>query len=133
MNRSLSGLFALRQEKLNHIAALAQKTYPNQYKTIHTIPEIWARYGEASAETLETERGHVSVAGRLMAIRGQGKAGFAHLQQNGERLQIYVRQDAVGKQGFQLYKLLDLGDHIGVTGYLFRIEGVNTIFASRQH
>ncbi len=55
-----------------------------------------------------------------MAIRGQGKAGFAHLQQNGERLQIYVRQDAVGEQGFQLYKLLDLGDHIGVTGYLFR-------------
>jgi lysyl-tRNA synthetase, class II len=79
------GLFALRQEKLNQLAALAQKTYLNQYKTIHTIPEIWARYGEASAETLETERVHVSVAGRLMAIRGQGKAGFAHLQQNGER------------------------------------------------
>src|SRR5271154_6814877 len=55
-----------------------------------------------------------------MAIRGQGKAGFAHLQQNGERLQIYVRLDAVGEQAFQLYKLLDLGDHIGVTGYLFR-------------
>jgi lysyl-tRNA synthetase class 2 len=55
-----------------------------------------------------------------MAIRGQGKAGFAHLQQNGERLQIYVRLDAVGEQGFALYKLLDLGDHIGVTGYLFR-------------
>ena len=127
------GLFALRLEKLNQIDALGQKTYPNQYKTIHTIPEIRARYGEASAETLETERVHVSVAGRLMAIRGQGKAGFAHLQQNGERLQIYVRQDAVGKQGFQLYKLLDLGDHIGVTGYLFRIQGVNMIFASRQH
>ena len=72
------------------------------------------------ARKLETERVNVSVAGRLMAIRGQGKAGFAHLQQNGERLQIYVRQDAVGEQGFALYKLLDLGDHIGVTGYLFR-------------
>ncbi len=57
------GLFALRQEKLNQIAALGQKTYPNQYKTIHTIPEIRARYGEASAETLETERVHVSVPG----------------------------------------------------------------------
>jgi len=55
-----------------------------------------------------------------MAIRGQGKAGFAHLQQNGERLQIYVRKDAVGDQAFELYKLLDLGDHIGVSGYLFR-------------
>ena len=55
-----------------------------------------------------------------MAIRAQGKAGFATLQQQGARLQIYVRLDAVGEQGFALYKLLDLGDHIGVTGYLFR-------------
>ena len=114
------GLFALRQEKLSQIAALGQQTYPNTYKASHTIPEIRAKYGEAAAETLEVERVNVSVAGRLMAIRGQGKAGFAHLQQNGERLQIYVRLDAVGEQGFALYKLLDLGDHIGVTGYLFR-------------
>jgi lysyl-tRNA synthetase class 2 len=49
-----------------------------------------------------------------------GKAGFAHLQQDGQRLQIYVKKDAVGEKGFELYKLLDLGDHIGVSGYLFR-------------
>jgi lysyl-tRNA synthetase class 2 len=49
-----------------------------------------------------------------------GKAGFAHLQQAGQRLQIYVKKDAVGDQGFELYKLLDLGDHIGAGGYLFR-------------
>src|SRR5437868_2040911 len=55
-----------------------------------------------------------------MAIRLMGKAGFAHLQQSGQRLQIYVKKDAVGDKGFELYKLLDLGDHIGVSGYLFR-------------
>ena len=55
-----------------------------------------------------------------MAIRLMGKAGFAHLQQGGQRLQIYVKKDAVGEKGFELYKLLDLGDHIGVSGYLFR-------------
>ena len=55
-----------------------------------------------------------------MSIRVQGKAGFAHLQQGGKRLQIYVRLDNVGEKGFQLYKLLDLGDYIGVKGYLFR-------------
>ena len=60
------------------------------------------------------------VAGRIMAIRLMGKAGFAHLQQGGQRLQIYVKKDAVGEKGFELYKLLDLGDHIGVSGYLFR-------------
>jgi lysyl-tRNA synthetase class 2 len=60
------------------------------------------------------------VAGRIMAIRLMGKAGFCHLQQDGKRLQIYVKKDAVGDKGFELYKLLDLGDHIGVSGYLFR-------------
>ena len=113
-------LFALRREKLNQITALGQQAYPNQYIASHTIPAIWAKYREATAEELETNRVEVAVAGRLMAIRGQGKAGFAHLQQNGERLQIYVRKDDVGEENFLLYKLLDLGDHIGVTGYLFR-------------
>jgi len=113
-------LFALRKEKLNQITALGQQAYPNQYIASHAVADIWARYREATAEELEANRVTVSIAGRLMAIRGQGKAGFAHLQQNGERLQIYVRKDDVGEEAFHLYKLLDLGDHIGVTGYLFR-------------
>src|SRR4029078_5897255 len=58
--------------------------------------------------------------GRIMAIRLMGKAGFAHLQQDGQRLQIYVKKAAVGEKSFEVYKLLDLGDHIGVSGYLFR-------------
>jgi len=55
-----------------------------------------------------------------MTVRHMGKAGFAHLQQNGERLQIYVKKDAVGERDFQLFKMLDIGDIIGVEGYLFR-------------
>ena len=119
-------LFALRQEKLGEIEKLGQAKYPNQYIATHTIPAVRAEWGETPAEVLngtpEAPAAHVnvSVAGRIMAIRAQGKAGFATLQQQGERLQIYVRQDAVGEQGYALYKLLDMGDHIGVTGYLFR-------------
>ena len=115
-----SDLYALRQDKLQQIVALGQAAYPNSYRTTHTLPAIWDRFATATAETLEAPRIEVAVAGRLMTIRGQGKAGFAHLQQGGKRLQIYVRQDAVGEQGFALYRLLDAGDHIGVTGYLFR-------------
>jgi lysyl-tRNA synthetase, class II len=113
-------LFALRQEKLQQIAALGHAAYPNHYRATHDIPTLRAAYDSWSAEQLEAERVSVSVAGRIMAIRAQGKAGFAQLQQAGQRLQIYVRLDAVGEQAYQLYKLLDLGDHIGVTGYLFR-------------
>src|SRR5262249_18164187 len=95
--------------------------YPTKYEATHTIPQILADYSPQDAEQLEASRVNVHVAGRIMAIRLMGKAGFAHLQQDGQRLQIYVKKDAVG-EGFELYKLLDLGDHIGVSGYLFRTK-----------
>jgi lysyl-tRNA synthetase class 2 len=113
-------LFELRREKLKEIEKLGQAAYPNQFPASHTVPQIRAQWGETTAESLDTERMTVAIAGRIMAIRVMGKAGFATLQQGGERLQIYVRMDAVGEQGWALYKLLDLGDHVGVSGYLFR-------------
>ena len=113
-------VFELRREKLTHIEALGQPVYPNSFAASHTLGAIRSEFDASSAEALEQTRVQVSVAGRIMAIRAQGKAGFATLQQQGQRLQIYVRMDAVGETGFQLYKLLDMGDHIGVHGYLFR-------------
>ena len=125
-------LFDLRKSKLVEIEKLGQAAYPNQFPASHSIPDVRAKWGQSQAEDLEANRAAVSVAGRIMAIRAQGKAGFATLQQGGERLQIYVRLDAVGEQGFALYKLLDLGDHIGVTGYLFRTRtGELTIHVER--
>ncbi len=128
--------FGLRQEKLAEIGRLgqaegltpAESTYPNSFPPadwpdIATIPALREQYIEAdtpaTAEQSEAKRVEASVAGRLMQIRVQGKAGFAQLQQGGKRLQIYVRKDEVGENQFALYKLLDLGDHIGVKGYLF--------------
>ena len=113
-------IYELRREKLKQIEALGQQAYPTKYDFTHTIPQILADYSDKTAEQLESPRVNVRVAGRIMAIRLMGKAGFAHLQQGGQRLQIYVKKDAVGEKGFELYKLLDLGDHIGVSGYLFR-------------
>jgi lysyl-tRNA synthetase class 2 len=118
-------LFELRQAKLLEIEKLGQAVYPNRFpakqgETAISLAEVRAKWDKSTGEELEAARVNVAVAGRIMAIRAQGKAGFATLQQEGQRLQIYVRLDAVGEQAFALYKLLDLGDHIGVTGYLFR-------------
>ena len=126
-------LYNERREKLRQIAELGQKsglsaleaTYPNHYDATHTVAEILpvgkkADGVDKTAEELDAERTDVSVAGRVMAIRVQGKAGFAQIQQGGQRVQIYVRKDDVGEDAFALYKLLDLGDHIGVKGYLMR-------------
>ena len=113
-------IYELRREKLKQIEALGQPSYPTKYEFTHTVPQILAEYSDRTAEQIENPRVTVRVAGRIMAIRLMGKAGFAHLQQDGQRLQIYVKKDAVGDMGFEVYKLLDLGDHIGVSGYLFR-------------
>ncbi|HZQ96951.1 MAG TPA: lysine--tRNA ligase [Candidatus Sulfotelmatobacter sp.] len=113
-------IYELRREKLKQIEALGQPTYRSKYEFTHTLDQILRDYSSRSAEELEASRVNVRVAGRIMAIRLMGKAGFAHLQQGGQRLQIYVKKDAVGEKGFELYRLLDLGDHIGVSGYLFR-------------
>ena len=127
-----ANLYQLRRDKRAQIAQLVQTTqpglaeaaaiYPNAYAFTHTIPEIRATYDtpDNTTEVLVAAHTEVSIAGRLMAIRVQGKAGFAQLQQGGERLQIYVRKDDVGETLFSLYKLLDLGDHIGVRGFLMR-------------
>jgi len=113
-------IYEIRREKLKKIEALGHPAYPRKYNYSHTVAQILAEYGGQTAEELESPRVTVRVAGRIMAIRLMGKAGFAHLQQAGQRLQIYVKKDAVGDAGFELWKLLDLGDHIGVRGYLFR-------------
>ncbi len=128
-------LYNERQEKLTRIAEIVRAQnpsiadvaakYPNSFAFKHTIPQVLPagldEQGEPkSAETLEAQHITTAIAGRIMAIRVQGKAGFATLQQNGARLQIYVRKDDVGEATFELYKLLDLGDHIGVHGVLMR-------------
>lgn len=138
-------LYQQRQEKLQQITALgaeiglnpAQATYPNSFtvsapgwdeKQGDLIPWIKQNFDSPESSVtaeqfqaqLEADRIQVAIAGRIMAIRLQGKAGFAQLQQGGQRLQIYVRKDDVGENAFALYKLLDLGDHIGVRGYLMR-------------
>jgi lysyl-tRNA synthetase, class II len=137
-------LYQQRRDKLQQIAALgelsglsrAQATYPNSYAASHTIPELRTAYDHLTTEDLESAPCpiEVSIAGRIMAIRVQGKAGFAQLQQGGQRFQIYVRKDDVGENAFALYKLLDLGDHIGVRGHLFRTRtGELTIHAAPIH
>jgi lysyl-tRNA synthetase, class II len=115
-------IYQLRLAKLKQIEALGQRPYPTRYNFTDTMTQILAQYSEKTGEQLEAARVNVRVAGRIMAIRLMGKAGFAHLQQDGRRLQVYVKKDAVGEKQFELYKLLDLGDHIGVGGYLFRTK-----------
>ncbi len=126
-------LYQQRISRIAEIEALGFKPYGQRFDFTHTIPQILADYGAKTAAELEP-RVSVKVAGRISTIRRMGKAGFAHLLQSGERLQIYIRKDAVGEKDFALYEKLDLGDIIGVEGYLFRTRtGELSVHAERLY
>ncbi|HML16635.1 MAG TPA: lysine--tRNA ligase [Bryobacteraceae bacterium] len=112
-------LLAQRLRRTAEIEALGFRAYGQRFDFSHTIPTILSTYGEKTAEQL-ADKPQVRVAGRILTIRRMGKAGFMHLMQAGERLQIYVRKDAVSENEYKLYEMLDLGDIVGVEGYLFR-------------
>ena len=114
-------LLEQRLRRIREIEALGFKPYGQRFEFTHGIPEILAEYSSKSAEEL-AEPVTVRIAGRIQTIRRMGKAGFAHLAQGGERLQIYVKKDALSEQDYALYQLLDLGDLAGAEGYLFRTK-----------
>jgi len=113
-------LFRVRREKLNQLRELGFDPFGGKYERTHLAQEIFDRYGDLTKEELEEQSVEVSVAGRLMTKRDMGKTVFAHIQDQSGRIQIYVRRDAVPDAQFQAFKLLDIGDVVGVRGTVFR-------------
>ena len=111
-----------REKKLKDLASLGIEPYPSRFDYTHTPQQIRDSFDSASSDALQQRKVPVRVAGRVMTLRPHGKAGFAHLQSDGARIQIYVKLDVVGEQQFQLFRLLDMGDFVGVSGYLFRTK-----------
>ncbi|HJW09122.1 MAG TPA: lysine--tRNA ligase [Holophagaceae bacterium] len=110
----------VREEKLRKLAELGVETYPRKAARSHSAEQVLKAFGERTAEELEAAPQQVSVMGRIIALRDQGKTAFLHLTENGEKLQAYLRKDAVPERDWEIVKLLDLGDFISVTGTLMR-------------
>src|SRR6202034_1623813 len=113
-------LFEQRLRRVQQIQALGFRPYGQRFEFTHTVAEILAAHGASSQEDLDRDKPREAIAGRIQTMRRMGKAGFLHLMQSGERLQVYVRKDAVSERDYALYEMLDLGDILGVEGYLFR-------------
>ncbi|HKE06516.1 MAG TPA: amino acid--tRNA ligase-related protein, partial [Candidatus Acidoferrum sp.] len=114
--------FEQRQKKLEQIQALGYEAFPREFRWTDSPADLLRKYSASKAAELEAAKHEARVAGRILSYRLMGKAGFAHLQGSGKRIQVYVRKDVVGERGFQLFQLLDLGDHIGVRGHMFRTK-----------
>lgn len=121
-----------RRKKLTEIEALGFPSHPHKFDWTHTPREVAEQFGASTAEELSAKNVEVRVAGRIVALRPHGKAGFGHLAGDGGKLQFYVRLDAVGERAFKLFQLLDLGDIAGVSGHLFRTK-TNELTVKVEH
>lgn len=114
-------LLRQRYDRIAEIQQLGFNPYGQAYEYTHTVPQILSEYGGKQSEELESKIS-VRIAGRILRIRRMGKAGFMHILQDGETLQVYVKKDALPEAAYQLYQILDIGDVIGIAGYLFRTK-----------
>ena len=125
---------AQRRANLDALAKLGVETYPRSFQRRHTIAELVERYGQRSHDELEADKQETITSGRILAIRSFGKANFLVVSDGLTKIQIYVRQDSMPALDFQIFKLLDFGDWVGVEGRLFRTKTNEfTIWASRLH
>lgn len=118
----MDDLTKIRLDKLKKIEELGVEAYPYEFKRTHEFNEIIKKYDGVSKEDLEKEEEVYKIAGRIVAFRKMGKSGFIHLFDGQDKLQIYVRKDMVPETDFAVYKLLDIGDIIGVAGKVFRTK-----------
>jgi lysyl-tRNA synthetase class 2 len=125
---------AQRRANLAALATLGIDVYPRRFDRRHTVAELVAAHGPQSHDDLEVERPETVTSGRILAIRSFGKANFLAISDGDAKIQIYIRQDSLPPLDFQIFKLLDFGDWIGVGGRLFRTKTNElTIWASRLH
>ena len=120
----LEDLEQTRIEKLNKLREKGVDPYGACYNNATPLKEVVDGYSE------EDEGKKVKCAGRIMTMRRQGKASFLHIKDWSGKLQVYVKMNTVGEEKYEIFRLLDLGDIIGVEGGLVKTRtGEITVFA----
>ena len=115
----------LRAEKRRKLKILREKglnPYPHCYKPTHKSIDLVTRF-EGEVETGESLPNEVvSLAGRLMTKRDMGKASFFNIQDGGGSFQIYVKVEELSESQREIFRLVDIGDIVGVKGFIFKTK-----------
>jgi lysyl-tRNA synthetase class 2 len=121
-----------RRANLAKLADLGVDPYPHRFDRTATITELVRAHAEKTGQQLEESRISTITSGRVLGIRSFGKANFLVLSDGRWRIQVYIRKDALSERDFEVFRLLDFGDMVGVEGHLFRTKTNElTIWASR--
>ncbi len=120
----LNQLVEIRKEKIEKLKESGFNPYPYSFERSHQTAEVKDDFDKLEGQT-------VSVAGRIMAVRVMGKASFCHIQDMQGRIQLYIQRDAIGEDVYKMFKMLDIGDHIGVSGTVKKTKmGEVSVFAT---
>ncbi|MBT3665299.1 lysine--tRNA ligase [bacterium] len=114
-NKSINQIIDFRKEKLNKLKELGINPYPHKFSPSHKSIEIHDGFNNL-------ENKIVCIAGRIMALRKMGKASFIHVMDDKGRIQIFIKKDNVGENIYDAFKLMDIGDFIGISGVVFKTK-----------
>ena len=113
--KSLNQIISYRLEKLEELKKMGIDPYPHKYSPTHFSSEIIIDFSNLNKQ-------NVDVAGRIMSIRKMGKASFFDIQDSLGKIQIFIKKDEIGDKYYNHFNLLDIGDYVGVFGYVFKTK-----------
>jgi len=123
-----------RRSKLEELKRRGYEPYPHKFAWSHTLGQIRAKFDSMTGPEIEQAGEEVRICGRIASLRPHGKAAFMDISDGEQRLQVYVRRDKVGADAFELFRLFDIGDIVGVEGKLFRTRTNElTLMATQPH
>ncbi len=111
-----------RETKAEKLRANGVNLYPAGYPVEITAGEILQRFGDSDEKALEELPERFGIAGRIVSRRDFGKASFIHIKDRSGRIQAYVRKNKIAPDQFDTFKLMDIGDFVGIKGPLFRTK-----------
>ena len=131
-HEDINVLMQRRREELEQLSKLGINPYPYEFTRDSFSREIINQFKD------DAPKRTVSIAGRIMSLRRMGKASFCHIQDSQGRIQVYLRRDDIGIS-YDAFKLMDIGDIIGVKGFVFRtkmgevsVHGLELILLSKS-
>jgi len=108
----------VRREKLAKYIEKGLDPFGKRYNRDSWSADLKEKYGNCTHEEMEEKDVVVSIAGRIMTLRDMGKVAFMHIQDKKGQIQVYLRKDALGEETWEVFKLADIGDIIGIKGKL---------------
>lgn len=118
----LNDQLQVRREKMAELRDSGVDPFGARFERTDRAADLHQKFGEKEKGALDKDEDKTSIAGRIVAKRGKGKVGFADLKDQTGRIQIYIRKDEVGEEQYQIFKRSDLGDFIGVHGYVMKTD-----------